>query len=413
MRSARMIKMALCLAVTGAALRAQAVEPAISGVTVRQCWPWSRHVNIDYVLECDEEVDVAVSAFNGPTPLPLPLHSLSGDIFTVAAGTRRIVWDPTVTAYTNTQMLTKFRVELTPAPVPLYLIIDLTDLREGVPAPVEHVYETDLVTNKWGSWERDPVTNRGVAVESVIWTGVTNGTVYKTDKLVMRRVRAGDFKKGDSLVLTDMDQEYYISVFELTAAQWDRIMGGTSSSMLPKAVSYNNARGAVDDDPPVDWPDTGTYVSPGSFVERFRALTGIPWADLPTGDQFEYAQRAGTDTVYHDGTANVYYNTTGTLHEDNNGYTNQFLKPLGWYLYDDGTLHPVGEKRANAWGLYDTQGNMQEWCINWYKTGTNRRKASGKYNLAASHARSGCFLGGTPSSSSGLGLRLIINLPSE
>jgi hypothetical protein len=72
-------------------------------VTVRQRWPWSKLVDIDYLLtaESDQEADVTLTAYDGQTELTLPFASLSGDLYGVGPGPRRIVWDPTVTAYTN------------------------------------------------------------------------------------------------------------------------------------------------------------------------------------------------------------------------------------------------------------------------------------------------------------------------
>jgi formylglycine-generating enzyme required for sulfatase activity len=40
---------------------------------------------------------------------------------------------------------------------------------------------------------------------------------------------------------------------------------------------------------------------------------------------------------------------------------------MGWYESNSGGLsHRVGQKQANAWGLFDIQGNVAEWTGDWY-----------------------------------------------
>ena len=79
---------------------------------------------------------------------------------------------------------------------------------------------------------------------------------------------------------------------------------------------------------------------------------------------------------------------------------------MGWYDSNSrhGT-HPVGQKKPNAWGLYDMHGNVWEWCqdryhSNYYSTsptsdpcnldssGSLRVYRGGGWNLNAQYCRS-------------------------
>ncbi|MEE8583520.1 MAG: formylglycine-generating enzyme family protein, partial [Acidobacteriota bacterium] len=123
---------------------------------------------------------------------------------------------------------------------------------------------------------------------------------------------------------------------------------------------------------------------------------------LPTEAEWEYAARAGTTGDY-----------AGNLDE------------VGWYEANSGNeTHPVGEKKPNAWGLYDMHGNVWEWVHDWFShygsrpnpdtdpagpaSGSNRVIRGGGWSTPAQYCRSADRNGNWPGNrNSALGFRLL------
>lgn len=410
------------------ALSAWAHGATISDVTVRQRWPWDRKVDIDYVLSSEpgQLSDVLITARNGTQTLVLPDASFTGERFNVEQGEHRIVWDPMATGYTNA-LLTQFNVCLVPTNPPLYMVVDLTKTA-GEDGEIEYVYAGDARLTTIEGW-----TN--------VWFGVTNDTQYMTDKLVLRRVSAGSYLMGASTATTypvTLTKDFYIGVFEVTQAQYERIMGVAPSCYFTNAtyaatrpveqISYDKLRGSVGEGGG-GWP-TNDAIYAQSLIGKLRAQTGIGAFDLPTEAQWEYACRANVTNSFYNGnditndTRDASLNTI-TRYKYNDGYLNDGATPPNQNSSPANGTARVGSYQPNAWGLYDMLGNVWEWCLNYsgvitggtdplgpLATGTSHNTRGGSWLSSASRCTSAFNSSALPSVSTAnyTGFRLVIRL---
>lgn len=389
----------------------------IEKVVVRQQWPWSTDIKVEYMLSgVTEPVDIAVTAYNGEQVLDSSNfgNAIRGDRFAVATGgVKSFILDPVAAFGTASESLSDFKISLSVSKSKdnmnevLYKVFDLTS------GECENITRAQLLNGEKGAVETDfgriGEGYRTSFEDVVIWTGVTNFPKYKTTHLVMRKIPAKDFvwqigspadELGRSVSDTEeqkyvkLTQDFYIGVFEITQAQFMKVYkgdevntpsnpstftGGDDSPYLPvNNVSYSNLRGNLSYVGPsgekVNWPTNSylhevvtAYTRPSFLRDLRRVCKGVEF-DLPFDPQWEFACRAG---VYDKGLNDGLGLRSGAVDSDR-------LDKLGWYSNNSGSApHPVGMLRPNAFGLYDMHGNVYEVLANWAGTVSNSSSGSG------------------------------------
>jgi len=161
------------------------------------------------------------------------------------------------------------------------------------------------------------------------------------------QIPSGEFMKGD--VKVTLTKPFEMAVYEITQEQWTKVMGAKpwtgqeyAQDALDNAATY------------VSWDDCQ------EFIARLNAFCALAIASqgndegkyrLPTEAEWEYAFRAGS--------------TSGP------GFDEKQVGEFAWCFNNtigagEKYAHPIGQKKPNAWGIFDMVGNAHEWCHDWY-----------------------------------------------
>jgi len=138
-----------------------------------------------------------------------------------------------------------------------------------------------------------------------------------------------------------ISKPFYMGVCEVSQKQWLAIM-----DIKPWDGMISGKPG---DDYAASWMN---WHEANEFCQKLAKKTGKK-INMPTEAQWEYACRAGSDTMFCFG-------------DD--------LSKLGEYAWfadncrktNEPYAHAIGTKKPNAWGLHDMHGNVWEWCRDKY-----------------------------------------------
>jgi formylglycine-generating enzyme required for sulfatase activity len=213
----------------------------------------------------------------------------------------------------------------------------------------------------------------------------TGDTLSNSIGMIFVQIPIGEFTMGtpfseDPSALSEerpqhrvrITQPFYLAVYEVTQTQYQRVMGTTPNHRLECGGDA-----AIEN---LSWEDARSFCQKLGELPA-EGLAGRTYR-LPSEAEWEYACRAGGMTRY------------------SFGDSAEVLGDYAWYKGNsEQERHAVGQRKPNAWGLYDMHGNVWEWCddvhADYHEYAVDANQCPSSYSRSSSNGhvlRGGCWL---------------------
>ncbi len=241
--------------------------------------------------------------------------------------------------------------------------------------------------------------------------------------LEMVVIPAGSFQMGSDKGQDDESPVHTVQIKSFWMDRYEVVQSQFKKFEFPDPSHFKGENQPLEQ---INWTDAALYCNERSIAEGLQpCYDEETWEcnfeangyRLPTEAEWEYACRAGTTGPYSFGS------------------DTQKLQDYAWFTDSaSGKTHPVGQKKANPWGLYDMHGNVAEWCNDLYAEsyytdspaenpkgpteGTERVLRGGAWNSSADSCRSS-YRSSDPSiddtclASDAIGFRCVRNAPAD
>jgi formylglycine-generating enzyme required for sulfatase activity len=202
---------------------------------------------------------------------------------------------------------------------------------------------------------QDSRAENGAASEKIAAEILARVPTLNTLGMKLKLISAGTFMMGSPESEADREDDetqhkvtigkaFYMQTTEVTQGQWKAVMG--TEPWKGQVQSKYGKEGPNYAATHVSWDHAV------AFCKKLSEREGTTYR-LPTEAEWEYACRAGTESIW------------------NFGDDEKVLGDYAWYVENtndigEGYAHQVGLKKPNPFGLYDMHGNVSEWCHDYY-----------------------------------------------